>query len=144
VARIVIHHMAAHRESDQAAYRFVRSVLHEIRFQARLTLFHGPYTTGRLAQSIEIKGPYIEPGRRVHGSVGSDLSYAAVVEKGARPHLIFPIPPRKYMKFYWRRVGRVVYPDKVRHPGMRGKGYLRNAAQVAARRHRMLLIIYDV
>lgn len=136
--------MAADRVGDQAAYRFIRSVLHEIRFQARLTLFHGPYTTGRLAQSIEIKGPYIEPGHHVHGSVGSDLPYAAVVEKGARPHLIFAIPPKTRMRFYWRRVGRIVHPEKVRHPGMRGKGYLKNAAQIAARRHNMLMVIYDV
>lgn len=143
MARIIIHHTRAEHESETAAFRFVRSVLHEIRFQARLEVSTGPYTTGRLARSIEIKGPFIEP-ERVTGSVGSDLPYAAVVETGAPRHLIFPIPPHTNMKFFWRRVGHVVYPDKVRHPGMRGKRYLAKAATIAARRHNMLLIIYDV
>lgn len=143
MARIIIHHTRAERESAEATFKFVRSVLREIRFQARLEVSTGPYTTGRLARSIEAKGPFVEPGR-VTGSVGSDLSYAAVVEKGAPRHLIFPRPPRTHMKFYWRRVGRVVYPQKVRHPGMKGKGYLAKAARIAATRHNMLLIIYDV
>ena len=142
MARIVIHYAQARRESTQDAVRFIRKVLHEIRFIARLSVSHGPYTTGRLAQSIQAKGPFISPGSRVSGSVGSDLSYARVVEEGARPHLIFPIPPRTRMKFYWRKVGHIVYPEKVRHPGMKGKGYLAEAARTAGRRHNLRVIIY--
>jgi len=144
VARIVIHHLQARSESDAAAFKFVRAVCREIQFQARLDLFQGPYTTGHLARSIKINGPFIEPGQRVIGEVGSDLPYAAVVEKGARRHYIFPNPPRTHLKFYWRRVGKVVYRRLVDHPGMRGKGYLAKAARIAARRHNMLVIIYDV
>jgi hypothetical protein len=142
VARIVIHYAQARRESQQDAVRFVRKVLHEIRFIARLSVSHGPYTTGRLAQSIRARGPFISPGSRVRGEVGSDLAHASIVEGGARPHLIFPIPPRTHMKFYWRRVGRVVYPEKVRHPGQRGKGYLAEAARTAGRRYNLRVIIY--
>lgn len=144
MARIVIHHLRAKRESDQAAFNLVRKALRDMRFIARLSASHGPYTTGRLAQSIHDDGPYIEPGNRIRGSVGSDLSYAAIVEKGASPHLIFPRPPKKFMKFYWRKVGRIVYLDKVRHPGMKGKGYLAEAARTAGRRHGFRVVIYDV
>lgn len=144
MARVVIHHLKLRQETDTDAYKFVRAVLREIRFQARLEVTVGPYTTGRLARSINEKGPFITPGVRVTGEVGSDLPYAAAVEKGARRHMIFPNPPRTSLKFFWRRVGRTVHPERVRHPGMRGKGYLAKAAQIAARRHNMLLIIYDV
>jgi len=47
------------------------------------------------------------------------------------------------MKFYWRKVGRVVYLDKVRHPGMKGKGYLAEAARTAGRRYNLRVIIYN-
>ena len=142
MARIVIHHTRARGETDAHASRFVRKVLRDMRFIARLVVASGPYTTGALARSIIDRGPFIEPGRRVTGSVGSNLPYARVVEEGASPHLIFPIPPHTYMKFYWRKVGRVVYLDKVRHPGMKGKGYLAEAARVIGRRYNLRVIIY--
>lgn len=142
MARVVIHHLLARRESDQDAFVFIRKVLKEMRFIARLRVAAGPYTTGNLARSINYKGPFVEPGRRVNGSVGSDLPYALVVEDGARPHLIFPIPPHTNMKFYWRKVGRIVYPDKVRHPGMEGKGYLAEAARTISRRYNLRVIIH--
>lgn len=144
MARIIIHHLKARNEADNDTLIFIRKVLREIRFIARLTVSHGPYTTGALARSIQIKGPFLEPGARVHGEVGSPLSYAAVVEKGARRHIIVPIPPRKYLRFYWRKVGRVVYLEKVRHPGQRGKGYLKEAARTIGRRYNLTVVIYDV
>lgn len=142
MARIEIHHIRARNESIQDTMRFMRKVLREIRFIARLSVSHGPYTTGALALSIQEKGPFLD-GFRIHGSVGSDKPYAAVVEKGSPRHLIFPRPPKRFMKFYWRKVGRVVYLDKVRHPGMRGKGYLAEAARTAGRRYNLRVIIYD-
>lgn len=143
MARVVIHHHRARRESNEAGIKFVRRVLHEIRFNARLILFHGPYTTGHLAQRLDVDGPFVEGGR-IHGNVGSRLPYAASVEGGARPHIIRPRPPKTRLKFYWRKVGRVVTPALVRHPGQRGKGYLHHAAQIAARRHNLLIVFYDV
>lgn len=141
MARIVLHRIQVKRESDQVALRFTRKILREIQFQARLKLFSGPYTTGALARSIQVQGPFIE-ARRTSGSVGSDLDYAASVEKGARPHEILPRGVR--LKFYWRRVGRVVSLPFVDHPGQRGKGYLRRAAEEVGRRHNMIVLIYDV
>ena len=129
--------------------KFVRERLREIQFQARLHLVTGPYTTGRLARSIRTDGPYIEFGR-VSGSVGSDLPYAAAVEDGAGlwgpRHAKYPIYPRRArrLRFYWRKVGRVVSLPRVLHPGQRGKDYLRKAAESVARRNRMLIIFREL
>jgi hypothetical protein len=149
MTRVVIHRVQARRETTQMAFQFTRRVLHEIRFRARANLLSGPYTTGRLARSLEIKGPYVHPGR-VTGSVGTDLHYAEAVEKGAglwgprrSKYLIYPRRARN-LRFYWRRVGRVVTLPYVRHPGQRGKGYLEKAAEEIGRRHNMIVIIYDV
>ncbi len=142
MARIVINHIRAMHESDQDTYRFMRKVLHETRYIARLSVSHGPYTTGRLARSIEAKGPVIQPGFRVSGQVGSELAYADSVEGGAIPHLIYPRPPKTRLRFYWRKVGRIVTPGVVRHPGQRGKGYLAEAARTVGRRYGLRVIIY--
>jgi hypothetical protein len=149
VARVVIHHFRARRESEADAARFIRQVLREIQFQARLHVAFGPYTTGDLARSIEPHGPFFEFGR-VSGSVGSTLPYASAVEGGAGlwgpRHSKYPIYPvnATHLKFYWRKVGRVVTLPYVNHPGQRGKGYLQKAAESVARRHNMLIIIREL
>jgi hypothetical protein len=62
-------------------------------------------------------------GLKVHGSVGSAVGYAKIADSGARPHKIYPVRASK-LRFYWRRVGRVVYLQHVSHPGYPGKGWL--------------------
>lgn len=149
MARVRIYHQRARRESNESAERFVREVLREIAFQAKLHVVFGPYTMGDLARSIKADPPRIEFGR-VTGSVGSDLPYAAAVEGGAGlwgPRASkYVIRPRnkKRLRFYWRKVGRVVSLPMVRHPGQRGKNYLLRAAESVARRHRMLLITHEL
>lgn len=149
MARVRIYHQRARRESDKAATKFVRERLREIQFQARLHVAFGPYTTGNLARSIRTDGPYIEFGR-VEGSVGSSLPYAAAVENGAGlwgpRHTKYPIYPvrARHLRFFWRKVGRVVTLPDVSHPGQRGKDYLRKAAESVARRHRMLIIFREL
>lgn len=149
MARIVIHRITARRESEQQAFQFTRKILREIQFRARTNLFTGPYTTGRLAASIDVDGPYMGAGR-VHGSVGSDKPYAAAVEGGAglygpRRSKYLIRPRRKArLQFYWRRMGRFVKLPYVHHPGQKGKGYLREAAEVVGRRYNMIVIFYDV
>lgn len=149
MARVRVYHQRARRESNEDAERFVREVLRQIAFQARLHVSFGPYTTGHLAQSIKADPPRIDFGR-VSGSVGSNLPYAASVEGGAglygprrSKYVILPRRAR-HLKFYWRKVGRVVTLPSVRHPGQRGKQYLLKAAESVARRHNMLLITYEL
>jgi len=59
---------------------------------------------------------------------------------------LLPSVPRnaRRLRFYWRKVGRVVSLPVVHHPGQRGKNYLLQAAQSVARRHNMLIIIRDI
>lgn len=150
MARVVIHHFRAARESEVDAARFIRKVLRELEFQARLHVATGPYTMGNLAHSIRSHGPFIEANGRVTGSVGSDLAYAASVEAGSGlwgpKHAKYPIYPvrKKMLRFYWRKVGKVVVLPKVSHPGQRGKGYLKRAAESVGRRHNMLVIIREL
>jgi hypothetical protein len=149
VARVRIYYSQAKRESQEDAERFVREVLRQIRFQARIHIVFGPYTTGALAASLRVRGPFLEFGR-VAGSVGSDLAYSAAVEGGSglygpkrSKYPIYPVRAKK-LRFYWRKVGRVVSLPRVSHPGQRGKNYLLKAAQSVSRRHNMILVIHEL
>lgn len=149
MARVRIYHSRARRETNEDAEKFIREVLRQIAFQAKLHVAFGPYTTGNLARSIRARGPFIRFGR-VAGEVGSELNYAAAVEGGAGlygPRMSkYPIRPRnaKRLRFYWRKVGRVVSLPIVHHPGQRGKNYLLRAAESVARRHNMIIVIHEL
>jgi hypothetical protein len=89
-------------------------------------------TGARLRGSI-----YNDPPRAlstvVRGKIGSKLKYAATVSLGSRPHIIKARRKGRTLKFYWNRVGRVVYPVRVRHPGRaRPSLYMQRAMKVAA------------
>jgi hypothetical protein len=53
--------------------------------------------------------------------VGSDVKYAYYQHEGTRPHIIVP-EKREKMRFKIR--GRVVYAEKVVHPGTKGSKFL--------------------
>lgn len=149
MARVIINIPLARRTSQQATMRYVRTILREIRLSARLKVSHGPYTTGRLAGSIEIDGPYPGLGE-VRGSVGSDKPYAEAVNSGsglygprASKYTIRPHPPKRYLRFFWRKMGRTVFLERVRHPGQQGKHYLTDALREVARRHNLRVIIRE-
>ena len=69
MARVRIYHSRARRETNEDAEKFIREVLRQIAFQAKLHVAFGPYTTGNLARSIRARGPFIRFGR-VAGEVG--------------------------------------------------------------------------
>lgn len=142
MAKVIVFRSRVRRQTNEEVADFIRQVLREVRYQARLHVSFGPYTTGNLARSIEVDGPHIGFSG-ASGSVGSRLSHAAVAEVGARPHVIRPVNGR-FLKFYWRKVGRVVHLEKVNHPGYRGKGYLEKAAESVAARHRMLWVTREI
>jgi len=137
--RVVLHRAVILNLSRRDASRFLGRVMTEAEALAKLYAATGEYTTGNLSRSIHKDGPHIRPGA-VTGRVGSRLHHAALAERGARPHPIFPHPPRRYLKFFWRRAGRTVYLDKVRHPGYRGKRYLERALREVALRHGMRVV----
>lgn len=142
-----INEFAVETQSLEAARRLITQVVREIMEGAANILAFGPYTTvARLATGLQYQikyGPLQVEGRV--GISGRRFPYAASVEKGARAHLI-PLRPkgdRRWLKFYWRKVGHIVYAKQVRHPGQTGKAYLRIPLLVVAPRHNMRVIIYD-
>ncbi len=74
--------------------------------------------TGRLARSISSQyfrasNPYVH--------VGSNVEYAYYQHEGTRPHIILP-GKRETLRFKVR--GRVVYAEKIIHPGTKGSKFL--------------------
>lgn len=142
MARVKIYGAKVQLTALRFSTPLIRTVLREVEHGAKVRTLHGPYTTGRLSHSIHAVGPIIT-GLKVRGTVSSDLSYAAAVQSGARPHKIRPRGDGYPLKFYWRKVGHVVRFMHVNHPGQKGKGYLTETLVQVARRHNMNIIIRD-
>lgn len=142
MARVVMYRLELKATGLDEALRLVTELMEEVTLAAKVIASAGMYATGDLADSIEPDGPRIE-GNLVVGSVGSDLPYAQVVHDGSPRHHIFPKAApgvwrfgergRPQLKFYWRRLGRVVYFPHIpasyntlgySHPGFAGKQYL--------------------
>jgi hypothetical protein len=70
-------------------------------------------------------------GSTYHGagrwSVTASAQHAKFVHEGTRPHLIRVRPGKKTLKFFWLKVGQVVYPVQVRHPGTKPNPFLTRA-----------------
>ncbi len=143
--RIQINNYEAYREVHADAFKLVQDVVREVRTAAFRILLEGPYTHGHLAMGLRTKIEIVPNG--VRGKVyidGAIYPYAKAVEGGADPHIIRPHLPRRYLRFYWRKVGHVVYLKSVNHPGQKGKAYLRGPLARVAVRHGMRVIIYHV
>lgn len=86
--------------------------------QAELRV-HAPHRTYKLRQSIKVtshrQSPYVF---RITAETG-DLVQARTTNTGARPHVI-RARRAKTLRFYWAKVGKVVTPISVRHPGNKG------------------------
>lgn len=63
-------------------------------------------------------------------TIGSDVSYAAMVNDGTSPHVIRPRRPGGVLRF--QVGGRVVYARVVNHPGTRAQPFLDKALQEVA------------
>lgn len=81
------------------------------------------YPGGALRTSIHIERetPTTEG---LEGKVGSNRSYAKVHHEGSRPHVIVPRRRGGVLRFWWAKVGRIVYRKRVNHPGTRPNPYL--------------------
>lgn len=77
--------------------------------------------TGRLRASINTK--ITARLYTVRGTVGSRVKYSLVEHNGAKRHLILPVKG-EFMKFYWKKFGKVVWVRRVNHPGTSGSFYL--------------------
>lgn len=149
--------------SERAASEFLEVILQEISAGAKAIAATGQYSTGELAESIEIQGPLVV-GTQIRGAVGSRKDYALAVHDGADPHWIFPKGAQgvirfgdrraPQLRFFWRREGRIAFfphipggPGKIgrSHPGIRyGKRFLEIPMVAVARRHGLHVRTRDV
>lgn len=94
-----------------------------------------PFKTGRLRANLKVEpfrmtGPY-----KGEGGVGvskKDVPYAGYVMYGTKPHVI-RARRAKFLRFYWPKVGRVVFFKKVNHPGTKANRFLERALNRTAR-----------
>jgi hypothetical protein len=155
MAEVRLSKFAMRKRATQEAMNILGRVLAEVYFDAYQITSTGPYATGKLAQSLRIEGP--NPiGFRVEGSVGSPLPYANSVHSGAKVHPIFPKSAvglyrfgdrgRPQLKFFWKRIGKVVYLPPIpgarsrigrSHPGQKGKRFLTDPLERVGRRYNL-------
>lgn len=84
-----------------------------------------PVKTGHLGRSVREGAIRFVGSLTVEGSVEATASYAAAVHEGARPHVI---RPHTASALRFEIGGRTVFAKMVRHPGMKARPFLRNAA----------------
>lgn len=84
----------------------------------RIGRAYAPHDTGRLERGL--KASVRSYGGRITvqllSSAVSDegYPYTDVTRKGHRVAWIYPKPPRKALRFYWRKAGGIVYAKRVR------------------------------
>lgn len=133
-------------QSIEAGRKLITQVMKEVKEGAEAILAFGPYTSGRLVRGVTTRityGAYMVEGRV--GISGKRFPYAASVEGGARRHKIplLPKPRGTSLRFYWHKVGHIVYFRQVNHPGQTGKAYLRIPILVVGPKHNMRVFTYD-
>lgn len=80
------------------------------------------YATGETLASIKVDGPTV--GRTgPEARVLSSTDHAVFVHEGTPPHTIKPRRAEKLV-FFWRKAGRVIFADKVHHPGTPANPFL--------------------
>lgn len=158
MARVRINNFEVRTITTLGGKRLCRRVMDEVFDEARRITLKGPYVTGQLANSLYKDGPHVA-GKDVFGEVGASADHAVIVHDGAEIHDIFPKSARQFyrffdrsrpqLKFFWRRIGRVIYlphipgaPSRIgrSHPGQKGKKFLTNPLREAAARHNMRYI----
>lgn len=94
-----------------------------------------PVKTGLLRSKLRVEPFRMTGPNKGEGGVGvskEDVPYAGYVRWGTRPHVI-RARNAKYLRFYWPRVGRVVFFKKVNHPGTKPNYFLERALNRVAR-----------
>lgn len=123
---------ATRQDADAAAREIVRRVTRRVLNRSAILC---PVDTGRLRASgrMDFKN---EPQGPI-GIVTYPVKYAAFVHDGTRPHII---KARRGRALKFEMGGRTVIVKSVRHPGFRGKPFLRLAAEEIARSEGFIFI----
>jgi hypothetical protein len=101
----------------------------QVRLIAAEARVEAPKRTGRLAASI---GDEYRGGGKYY--VTASAPYVGYVVDGTKPHEI-RAKNHRTLKFFWARVGRVVYPVRVWHPGTKPNNFLLRATDRVLGRH---------
>lgn len=109
----------------------LRLVSPAVRGTTNLAKARVPRDTGRTANSIGSK--ITEYSNSVRGEVGTRAKTGLWLHRGTPAHVIRPKRPGGKLRFYWDRVGTVVYFDKVNHPGIGGTPYLTSSMRDACK-----------
>lgn len=89
------------------------------------------YATGRLSL-VGITFGFGKWGRELEGRVVAIPKYAIYVHNGTIPHIIKP-RRHEYLKFTWKKMGKVVYSKGVKHPGTEANPFLVRALKKVAK-----------
>lgn len=96
---------------------------------------NAPVKTGHLRANIK-PAPFVMTGPfKGEGGVEIDkrvVPYAGFVMYGTRPHVIRARRARA-LRFFWPKIGRVVFFKSVNHPGTKANRFLERAMNQAAR-----------
>jgi hypothetical protein len=122
--RVVLSITATQKDADAVAKATVRRVTRKVLNRSAILC---PVDTGRLRASgrMDFKDDKLGPV----GTVTYPVRYAAIVHDGSKPHII-RAKRGKALKF--EMGGKTVIVESVRHPGSRGRPFLRMAAQEVA------------
>jgi hypothetical protein len=121
------------------ARKEVRACTAAVNRRARRNAPGGPYSTGRLKQSINWSVQ--TAGWNIRGRSGSDLIYAYSVHEG-QPARVITAKRKPHLVFYWRRVGRIVRRFSVNHPGTAPQPYLVQALLTEAPLYGFKVVVY--
>lgn len=125
MARVRLDRADLRRVMRQASRRELETAGRQVINRAKVL---APVDTGRLRASIQ--GEFSRSFTlRPRFTVGSNVSYAAYVNDGTRPHII---RPRNAQALRFMVGGRVVYARVVHHPGTRARPFLDRALREAA------------
>lgn len=145
MARVDITWSVVRRKSLAKAYTAVAESSRIVLAQARILTAHGPYSRGGpdgLSASLRREIDVLRGGKEVRARIWSTKRYARIVHDGAAPHTIRPRVRGRRLRFYWRRVGRVVAFRSVHHPGQQGQFFLTKPLVTEAARRRFRVTIH--
>lgn len=125
MARVRLDRAELNRTIRGASRRELEATARQVVNRAKVL---APVDTGRLRASIRIEARRTLSLRSVY-TVGSDVSYAAMVHDGTRPHTI---RPKSASVLRFRVGGRYVYAKVVHHPGTRARPFLDRAVREVA------------
>lgn len=130
-ARVEIHRENLSREFIPIGRRAVNEVAHDIETEAKRRV---PVRTGHTRATIRahearVRGPFTISAEVTAGGA------AEFLEKSTRAHII-RARRAQALRFYWPRVGRVVFFKSVHHPGTQAHPFMTEAAAIVAARHR--------